>query len=62
MANMPDLFNHEYYNKLNWRTRSLLPINHNYNKICDILSFFQTLKHKKYFKFLFVLAKSETKP
>ena len=30
----------------------LLPINHNYNKICDILGFFQ-LKHKKFQEFFF---------
>ena len=46
---MSDLFNHEYYKRLNWTTRSLLPINHNYYKIWDILSFFQKLKHKKCF-------------
>ena len=28
----------------------LLTINHNYNKICDILGFFK-LKHKKFWEF-----------
>ena len=31
----------------------LLPINHNYNKICDILGFFCKLKHKKFREFFF---------
>ena len=36
-----DLFNHEYDYKPNWTARSsvILPISHNYNKICDILCF-----------------------
>ena len=33
----------------------LLPINHNYDKICDILGFFK-LKHKKFQEFFFPLA------
>ena len=36
-----DLFNHEYDRTDRIRRHEvLLPINHNYNKICDILDFF----------------------
>ena len=42
-----DLFNHEYDYKPNWTARSsvILPISHNYNKICDILCFLKTKTH-----------------
>ena len=34
----------------------LLPINHNYNKICDILGFFKLpVKHKKFREFFFLM-------
>ena len=32
----------------------LIPINHNYDKICEILGFFINLKHKK-FQVMFLL-------
>ena len=35
----------------------LLPINHNYNKICDIFGFLK-LKHKKFWVFLLALKKA----
>ena len=31
-----DMFNHEYDYRPNWTTKVLLPIYHNFNKICDI--------------------------
>ena len=41
----------------------LLPINHNYNKICDILGFFKLpVKHKKFREFFFFDAASQKKP
>ena len=44
------LFNHEYDYRPNWTTRSSVTIiNHNFNKICEILgSFFLKSKHKKF--------------
>ena len=41
------------------RHEVLLPINHNYNKICDIFVFVFKLKHKKFREFF---AGSEKKP
>ena len=41
----------------------LLPINHNYNKICDILGFFKLpVKHKKFREFFFLMLPVKKKP
>ena len=47
-----DLFNHEYDFRPNWTTQVPLPINHNFNKICDIKGSFilnQNIRNSKIF-------------
>ena len=38
------------------RNEVLLPINHNYNKICDVLAL-NTRQHKKFYEFSYMLWK-----
>ena len=55
------MFNHEYDCRSIGRNEVLLPINHNYNKICDILGFFK-VKTQEILRGFFLLALKIKKP
>ena len=55
------MFNHEYDCRSIGRNEVLLPINHNYNKICDILGFFK-VKTQEILRDFFLLALKIKKP